>query len=276
MSSQSAPFGVVVLGCALFAITAHAQTMVTLSSDITVDLAGTTYTDEDAVLDDQLGGVTPQSLGTLPANVDVTGYEELANGDKLFSLDTTADLGGGVTLHTSDVGRYDGVGYSIEFDGSAEGVPDGSRVDAVTVASSGDLLLSFDTTVDLGGGVVAADEDLVSFDGANFALVFDGSAQGLCEALDLDGASLDIDTGRIGVSLDGSGSVGGVDFDDEDILEFQPVGSSWSLQYDGSSVHASLGPADVNAVPEPGMLTQLGAGAAALAWMARRRSARVR
>lgn len=248
---------------------ARAQT-VTLSADISVDLGGSVYHDEDVVTDDQLGTIVQESLGPLPGNVEVMGFELLANGDRLFTLDTTADLGGGVTLRSADVARYDGVTYTIEFDGSAEGVPDGTRPDAVTVDGSGDLLLSFDTTVNL-GGTVSADEDLVSFNGSSFSVVFDGSVEGLSETLDLDGASIDA-TGNLTLSLDGSGSVGGVDFDDEDVLEFQS-GGSWSLIYDGGALHPSLGPADVNAVlvPEPGVFIQLLAGSALLVLVGRGR-----
>jgi hypothetical protein len=248
---------------------AAAQSTVVVSSDISVDLGGTVYHDEHVVADDQLGTITQESLGALPGVSDVTGYELLADGDRLFSLDTTADLGT-VTLTPADVGRYDGVVYSIEFDGDAEGVSDGSSVDAITVDTSGNLLLSFDTTVDL-GSIICADEDVVSFNGSSFSLVFDGSAEGLAEELDLDGASIDPD-GNLALSLDGSGSVGGVNFDDEDVLEFQ-TGGSWSLLYDGSALHPSLESVDVNAVrvPEPAALSQLLVGTALLMLLGRRR-----
>ena len=50
--------------------------------------------------------------------------------------------------------------------------------EVITLTFDGvDWVFSFDTTVDL-GGVLADDEDLVAFNGAVFAVVFDGSLAG--------------------------------------------------------------------------------------------------
>jgi hypothetical protein len=140
----------------------------------------------------------------------------------------------------------------------------------VSQTAGSDLLLSFDTTVDLGGGLVAADEDVVQWSGASFSLVFDGSAEGIAEGLDLDGAH-DAGGGALGLSFDASGSVGGVSFDDEDVLLFDAAGPSWSLVYDGSAQHAELTAADVEAIalPEPDQLALLVGGVALLALLGR-------
>jgi hypothetical protein len=249
---------------------------VSASPDVTVELASAPFDDEDVAVDDLLGVVAPASLGTLPANADLTAYHLLANGDQLFSLDTTVELAGSLTVEPGDVVRYDGVSYTLEFDASAEGVPNGVITDAVSVAGSGDLLLSFDTTVDL-GAVTADDEDLVEFDGASFSLSFDGSAAGVPAALDLDAAHRLFD-GTLGLSFDGSGQLGGVDFDDEDVLGYDPSGPTWSLLYDGSAQHSEWegGPdLDAVALPEPGLLLSLGSGIGFLALLGwKRRNAR--
>ena len=238
---------------------------VSVSPDVTVELSATTFDHEDVAVDNLLGVVVPASLGSLPANADVTAYHLLGNGDQLFSLDTTVTLPGPLTAEPADVVRYDGVSYTLEFDGSAEGVPNGVITDAVGVAGSGDLLLSFDTTVDL-GPVTADDEDLVQFDGASFSLAFDGSSAGVPEALDLDGAD-DLGNGNLGLSFDGSGTLGGVDFDDEDVLEHDLGMGTWEMAYDGSMEHAGLdGGPDLNAIalPEPNGLLLLVSGIAGL------------
>ena len=69
-------------------------------------------------------------------------------------------------------------------------------------------------------------------------------------------------TGHLELSFDISGSVGGVAFDDEDILDFDPVGDTWAMRYDGSAHFPALAAADVDAVfsPEPGAIA-LGASA---------------
>jgi hypothetical protein len=242
-----------------------AQGTVALSPDTTVALGGTTFADQEVLSDNQMGSVAGLPLGTLPDASDVNAYHLFTDGDQLFSLDTTVDLGGGLTVGPADVVRFDGTTDTLEFDASAEGIPDGAVVDAVTEHGSGDLMLSFDTSVDLGGGVTAGDEDLVRFDGVStYSVFFDGSAEGVAQGLDLDGAGFQASDGHLFLSFDGSGTLGGVGFDDEDILEFDATGPTWSLFYDGSAEHSALAAADVIAVPEPGRLLLLVSGVSGL------------
>ena len=119
-------------------------------------------------------------------------------------------------------------------------------MDAVSIASGGGLHLSFDTTVDLGSGVIAADEDLVLFLGGGFVLSFDGSAAGLDPALDLDAANVQPD-GSFVLSLDQAGTIGGVVFDDDTVLIWD--GAVWAVAVDASDLDAAFGPADLVAVP---------------------------
>ena len=84
-----------------------------------------------------------------------------------------------------DVMRLQGAIYSFEFQASLAGLPRGILTDAVSAGAAG-LLLSFDTSVDIGGGVLAHDEDLVLWDGAAFTLFLDASAYGVAQGLDLD------------------------------------------------------------------------------------------
>ncbi len=245
---------------------------VSASPDVTVELASTPFDDEDVAVDNLLGSVAPASLGTLPANADLSAYHLLANGDQLFSLDTTVTLAGPLTVEPGDVVRYAGASYSLEFDASVEGVPNGVATDAVSHTTGGSLLLSFDTTVDL-GAITADDDDLVEFDGVSFSLSFDGSAAGVPGALDVDGAHV-LGSGNLGLSFDGSGQLGGVDFDDEDVLEYDASGPTWSLAYDGSAEHPewSGGPdLDAVALPEPGQLLLLASGIAGLLLLGRGR-----
>lgn len=244
------------------------------SAETTVTLSGATFPDQNAVADNLAGTTAPMPLGPLPAAADLSAYHLFFDtNDQLFALDTTADLGGGLTVSPADVVRFDGVTNTLEFDASAAGIPAGVQVDAVSGAEgAAALLLSFDTTVALGGGLVASDEDLVSWDGVSFALVFDGSALGVAPGLDLDGAYVRPTDGLFFLSFDGSGVLGGVPFDDEDILEFDPSGPTWSLAVDGSAVQPALAASDLDAVPEPGQLLQLASGIALLAALARRRA----
>jgi uncharacterized repeat protein (TIGR01451 family) len=221
---------------------------VAVSADATVELSGVVADPEDVAVDNLLGVVVPLSLGELPSGVNVTANHQFWGGAQLFSLDREALLAGALAVGPEDVVRYDGVSYSMEFDGSARGLAAGVGVDAVTV-SGGRLVLSFDTTVSL-GAVTADDEDLVLFDGSAFTLFFDGSAHGVPAWLNLDGAHV-LSASRLAVSFDGSGSLPGVVFADEDVLEYDLPADAWEITYDGSAQHPGWDAANLDAVALP-------------------------
>ena len=261
------------LAASVLPLPAFAQEVVSASPDVTIDLgAGVLASDDDVAVDNQLGLVALENLGSLPVASDVVALGLDANGDRLIAFDTTTPLAGGVVARPGDVVRFDGANYSIEFDASAAGLATGAATDAVSLAPDG-LLLSFETTTDLGGGLVAADEDLVRWNGAAFSIALDGSAAGAGAALDVDAAQ-DLGGGAFLVSFDTTGAIGGVVFDDEDVLRFD--GSMWTLEFDASAAHSVWARADLDAVmvPEPDHRGQLGAGLFLLLLVARLRRAR--
>jgi len=222
-----------------------------LSTDVTVPLDATLVNDEDVGVDHLAGTTTLESIGVIPSEADLDAYAVKPNGDELLSFDTTVSLPGGLIAQPADVVRYNGSSYALEFNGALSGVPAGVNVDAVGL--NGDaLLLSFDVGFDVApsiGGVHIDKEDLVSFDApsATFTMFFDGSAAGVPPGLDLDAADVLECNGHLLLSFDGSGEIGGVSFDDEDVLEFDRA-TTWVMAYDGSAHHASLGEADVDAI----------------------------
>jgi hypothetical protein len=270
---------VLTVGVVIFAATSpsHAVDQVSISPDIAVDLAGAVIDDHQVVNDDQMGLLIPLPLGAFVDRTDIDAYHSATSGSRLYSLDTVTNLGGGLIVEAADVVEFDGVVDTLVFDASAvfaaasiDGV--GVNLDAVSVDGLGEILVSFDTTIDLGGGVIADDEDLVRFDGVTtFTTVFDGSLESIDPALDLDGAHYRASDGHLFLSFDGSGNVAGVDFEDEDILEFDSVGPTWTKFYDGSALHADLKAADVIAVPEPNLVLQLVPGLLVLTSLGRMR-----
>jgi hypothetical protein len=221
-----------------------------VSSDATVELSGVMADPEDVAVDNLLGVVVPMSLGDLPAGVNLTAYHQFWDGAQLFSLAAPALVGGSLGVGPEDVVRYDGASYRLAFDGSARGVPTGAGVDAVTMAA-GRLVLSFDRAVTLGGLSVGM-EDLVQFYQGAFTLVFDGSASGVPAGMNLDAAHR-LQGNRLAVSFDKGGSLPGVVFADEDVLEYDLAAHTWEILYDGSAQHAGWGAPNLDAVslPEP-------------------------
>ncbi len=242
---------------------AGAQELITASPDITIAFnSGAVVTDEDAAVDNQLGITLSESYGSLPDGTEVIALGRDVGGDSLLAFDTTVSLAGGVVASPGDVMRFNGSTYTTEFDASAQGIPIGVRTDAVSVSSTG-LILSFDTTTSLPGGLVVADEDLVRWSAGTYSLVLDGSTVGVTSNLDID-AVQDLGGGAFAVSFDTTGSLSGIVFGDEDLMRWN--GTSWSLEYDASASDSDWLAADLNAVvvPEPGLAGLLLAGSALL------------
>jgi hypothetical protein len=258
----------------LLGLSAGAQNPVTFSPDVTADLgtvSAAVVAHHRLALDDAAGSVALMAPGTLPPHADVTGYEPLASGESLFAFDVTVDLPGlpaGMPAEPRDVVRFDPLSglFSLEFDGSLEGVLLGAAVDAVGVDEAGDLLLSFDITISLVPVGPVHDEDLVKFAAGAFSLEYDGSAHGIASGLDLDGVSKQLGSDVLLLSFDASGTAAGVDFDDEDALAFDTVLLTYAMHFDGSlSDPTGWPPADLVALPEPGGTTSLLFGVGLLA-----------
>lgn len=245
---------------ALVASPATAQ--ISFSPDITVDVSGVVVEDSELLVNGLASGYEPIPL---PRQTELTGFDSDATGI-YFSIDVTS-LIDGLTVEPRDVARWNGSSVSLAVDGSAEGIPDGARIDAVYVAPGGVIALSLDTSANV-AGLDFDDEDLIRL--PTPVLVFDGSARGIDPSLDLNGAT-PLSGNVIGLSFDGSGVVDGISFDDEDVLAFDTSAGSYTLDTDGSAISSSLAPTDMTAVPEPAFRSLLGAAGLAMAFGARPR-----
>ena len=241
------------------------------SPDVTVVLGGVTVDHNEVAEDDLSGGVSVVNIGTVPSSAIVTAYDRLPNGHQLLSFDTTVSLPGGVIARRGDVVRFDGAAYTIELDAGANGVPSGAVTDAVSEIGPGDLLVSFDVAVEI-GGVFADDEDLLRFHGGTISLFFDGSAAGIDPALDLDAAHFLPANGHLLLAFDGSGTVGGVSFAQSDVLEYAPATGAWEASYRGTSEHAGWAAAELHGLsavvgnqppPAPPAFNVIGGGGSA-------------
>jgi hypothetical protein len=221
--------------------------LVWYAPDVTVELGGVTVTPQNVAVDDLGGNVALTGAGTYPNGTDIIAYDRLDNGDQLLSFDIDTVLPGGLTARPGDVVRYSGGAYSLELDATAAGIPNGVMVDAVRSLGAGNLLVSFDVTVEF-PTFTADDEDIVQIHNGVPTLFFDGSAHGIPTELGVDAVGRIGTDGHLLVSFDGSGTVGGVDFDDEDVLEVDPATNTWSLAYDGGALHAGWPVSDLVAV----------------------------
>jgi hypothetical protein len=215
------------------------------SPDITVDfnaVPNDILDDEDVATDNLAAAVTELAIGAIPASADVTAYHSIDPTTTLFAVDTTIALAGlaapGIAT-PADVIRYNGATYTYEFRGSTAGIAAGVAVDAVSVDELGALLLSFDVSVDIdptAAVVVADDEDVVRWlGGTSFQIAFDGSAAGVAAGLDLDALHFLPAVEDYLISFDTSGTLGGITFDDEDVLQYNPSAATWELAFNADA-----------------------------------------
>lgn len=205
------------------------------------------FESQDLAQDNLAGSLSPVLLGTLPSNAVINSYHLRPDGAQLFTLDTTVELPGLAQVRPCDIVKFDGTHYTLDLSGTILGIPEEAAIDALTAAGDGDLIVSFDIAVDL-GGLVVEDHDLVRLNGSQWSLFFDGSAAGVPTTVDLDAADLLPGNDHLLLSFDTSGTVGGISFDDEDVLEYDPVGHLWSKFWDGSSRRPEIIAADLNAL----------------------------
>ena len=151
-----------------------------------------------------------------------------------LSTDSPATLGG-LDFTDRDIAEYAAWTdtANLFFDGGLTTLS--KEIDALHVLANGHLLVSTkgDTTL---GGVSMKDGDLVDYDVVNdiATMVFDGS--------DLFGDPNEklisvhlLDNGHFILSTDGDASLGGLNFKEEDLVEYDPATDTATLFFDGSA-----------------------------------------
>ncbi|MGL6029417.1 MAG: hypothetical protein ACRC0M_06500 [Legionella sp.] len=119
-------------------------------------------------------------------NNSITGFDVLENGTLLLVLGKTATLPGCLIANPNDVIAWNGHTFSMQFDGSAHGLPDGSIIESLyvfpsTSANSGKLLMSVDTTASLPGVGHVANQDIIMFNPQtnSYQMILAGSTVGI-------------------------------------------------------------------------------------------------
>lgn len=136
--------------------------------------------------------------------------------------DIPTDLGGTTFLPWEVVRHHSGVASSELL------LPVGTPVDALHHMDGGDWLLSVASPTDLGGTVYQS-EDVIRFDGANFSMFFDGSAEGVPPGAGVDSVFLDGgDGGDLVVGFDVPISIGSnITYEPADLVRFDGASFSW-------------------------------------------------
>lgn len=155
---------------------------------------------------------------------------------------------GGVAFADEDILKFDGVSWSLFFDGSDVGVG-GSDLFAFDVVNANTIWMAFTSSMTL-NGISVTSRDVVQFSatslGANTAGTFSMIVRGAAVGLDANSEAIDslslLTDGRVLLSTTGSSVVPGVSGADEDVLAFTPISlgaatsGSWAMYFDGSDV----------------------------------------
>ncbi|EMI16411.1 metallophosphoesterase [Rhodopirellula maiorica SM1] len=167
-----------------------------------------------------------------------------------FDRDVTV---GGIDAENEDVLVFDGVNFSMLFDGSDVGLA-GAKLSGFALLSPTELLLSFASAESVPGiADVVDDSDIVKFTGTQFGSETQGSFELYIDGsdVDLDGSADDVDAfsilpdGRLLVSITGSSTIGGLSVRDDDLIALTPTSlgentaGSWEIYLDGSDVGLS-------------------------------------
>jgi hypothetical protein len=145
-------------------------------------------------------------------------------------------------LAAGEARHYGGLGGSGGF---STLFSDDENIDALHILDNGHIILSTDGNATL-GGLSFEEGDLVDYNPltGTASLYFDGDLFSDDENID---AVHILDNGHIILSTEGNASLGGLSFNDEDLVEYDPVAGTASLYFDGSA-HDLSGNDDIDAV----------------------------
>lgn len=212
---------------------------------------------------DNVGAIS----NTATVTITVTA-ENSATLSLYFAVDDPHTFPNGLEVDEEDIITYDGVDFSLLFDGSDVGLSS-EKLSAISVLSPTEILMSLSTEATLPGipGTVQP-TDIVKFNATqlgpttagSFELYFRGADVGLDVAAEnIDGLSL-LEDGRLVISTLSSFSVPGVSGNDEDLVAFTPTAlggstaGTWEMYFDGSDVGWSGEDVDAAAVDEAGKI----------------------
>jgi hypothetical protein len=161
------------------------------------------------------------------------------------------------------------------FDGDAEFTAE-EDIEGIWVFGNGSILLATVGNATL-GGLAFEPEDLVLYDPvANVAsLFFDGDAEFTLAEEEIDAFSI-LTNGNLIISTVSAASLGGVAFQPDDLIEYNPATNVASLFFNGDLEFAATNE-NIDAVffiPEPSTAVLLMVGLVGLAVSGRRRNAR--
>ncbi|MGI9232620.1 MAG: DNRLRE domain-containing protein, partial [Woeseiaceae bacterium] len=156
----------------------------------------------------------------------------------ILSTDSSALLGG-LSFTDKDLAEYDRVSdtATLFFEGAPLGLA--QDIDALHVLANGRIVLSAINTINL-GGITAENEDLIDYDPVadTATMLFDGSALFTSGSTDISAVHV-MDNGHLLLANEYAATLGGLSFQPEDLIEYNPDANTATMLLDGSTVGLS-------------------------------------
>ena len=203
-----------------------------LSTSNNATLGGLTFQDDDLVLYDPDTNTATLffSGGTLFShNENIDAVAALGNGNIILSTDGNATLGG-LTFEDGDLVEYNPVTDTATLFFDETLFSHNEDIDAFAVLGNGNIILSTDGNAAL-GGLTFEDGDLVEYNPVTdtATLFFDEDLFSHNEDID---AFAVLGNGNIILSTDGNAALGGLTFEDGDLVEYNPFTNTATLFFD--------------------------------------------
>jgi hypothetical protein len=161
----------------------------------------------------------------------------------------------GTTYQDEDILAFDSATgtWSTYFDGTARGLTASNQdIDDFDVVGGIIYFSTLGNTNPPGVGGTADDADVYSWNGTSFARVLDVSAEGVPTAVTANVDGLSVAGGVYYLSFAQDVTIGGVIYQDEDILRFTPGATpgtgTWSVYFDGTGQGLTAGGQDIDAI----------------------------
>ncbi|MBI4515990.1 MAG: hypothetical protein HY699_09280, partial [Deltaproteobacteria bacterium] len=225
-----------------------------LSTETGATLGGLTFLDGDLVDYDPATDTATlflsESLFSNDANIDAV--DRLSNGHLIISTVDTETLGG-LTFTDGSLADYNPATNTATLYFAESLFTSGDEdVDAVDVLANGHLILSTESGATL-GGLTFLDGDLVDYDPvANTATLFFAESLFTSGDEDVDAARV-LANGHIILSTEGGATLGGLSFNDGDLVDYDPVANTATLYFSESlfSGNEDIDAVDMCAEPTP-------------------------
>jgi hypothetical protein len=186
----------------------------------------------------------------LPSNAAIDAISYMSSTRVYFSLDRDVRIGGNY-FADHDVILWDGVAFSLAWDGAASGLPRRCNVDALDVISESPLVFSFSLseTASLPGPGEVHDHDIIRWNGSGFSptLDFRGSDFGIPARANLNAFNRRLPDQWL-MSFDSTIRLGPLTLNDGDIVSFNPLTQAFGSAHFVAAVEGFPPTTDVSAI----------------------------